>query len=230
MSKSVTKILGGVWRRYDSYTSAQLGDTTHLKVTGLSRTATPNDLRRLCVKSGLENIAAVSINYNRFLPTREGFISFTHPNFLRNAIKVLSHATVGGYTINVEPSPPPEEAWRLRGYRGRTEAAERGVLGGNGPGAGLGRAGRNVLITGLPHWVTPQSLQQHLSEYELASKTDTEEQVIVKVEAEKSNLPAYIVRLANVSAAHRLVRQLHMTPYTKDPKHTKWQVKARVIV
>jgi len=232
MSKGVSKLLDNAYRRVGhGNQAAKLGDTTHLRVTGLSRTALPSDLRRLCVRSGVENIAAVSINYKGFKPTTEGFISFTHPSFLRNAIKTLRNSKVGGYSIAVAPSVSPHEpsarSQRTRGFKGRAEAAERGIVVGDGPGAGVTRPGKSVVMYGLPPTITPHAMKRYLQEY---MQADSGEKEIVKIESERSNLTSrFLVRLASASEAHRLARQFHMTSFTKEAWGSKYKTKVKVI-
>ena len=117
----------------------------------------------------------VHINYQRFRPTQEGFISFTSPTFLPNAVKALSNATVGGYPIAVHPSKPPSEHQRrTRGFRGRAQAAERGAFSGDGPGASIPKSGQNVVVSGLPTWCTIEDMQR------IAQVEDSNREIFIK--------------------------------------------------
>ncbi|THH33856.1 hypothetical protein EUX98_g274 [Antrodiella citrinella] len=231
MSKSIVKHLEKAYRRVGSGNQfVDLGDTSHVKVTGFSRSATPGDLRRLCVRSGVENIAAVSINYKGFHPQQEGFISFTHPSFVRNAIKSLRHSIMGGYTVTVEPSASPDEvphSLRSRGFKGRAEAAERGIVAGDGAGAGISKPGKSVLMYGLPPQISAPAMKRYLQDY---MQADSGEKEIVRIEEEKGAITSrYLIRLANASEAHRLVRQFHMTSFTTEAWGKKFKTKVRVI-
>lgn len=115
---------------------------------------------------------------------QEGFISLTHPTFVHNAVKALSNTTIGGFPIQVGPVDEPRlhRTLRTRGLKGRAEAAERGVVTGDGPAAGITQPGKNVIIYGLPPKTTPFGLKKYLNDFSLADSLENGEQEIVKLE------------------------------------------------
>jgi hypothetical protein len=56
----------------------------------------------------------------------------------------------------------------MRGQEGRTQAAGRGALNGNGPSAGVANNGMNVVITGLPAKTAVEELAELLKDFDIA--------------------------------------------------------------
>ena len=67
---------------------------------------------------------------------------------------------------------------RARGEKGRAEAAERGLVSGNGPDAKLKERGSNVYVWGLPGTVTAPGLAKIFDSYGL--KETSEERLPVR--------------------------------------------------
>ncbi|CAL1704483.1 unnamed protein product [Somion occarium] len=204
----------------------------HIKLYNLPRTAIPADLRRLCAKNNLSNTEKFNLLYERFKPTGKGFVSFTSPEFTPNAVKTLQHAMVGGSRVEVELVSPNgmNQPGRTRGARGKAQAVERGLFLGDGPDAGLTRAGTNVLLTGLPGKSTADIIKQYVRTFKLAGYEDKGD--VIKVDLPVSRMAvtaSFVVRLASMSEAHRLVRRLHMTFYRSDLFFEKYPLKAHVI-
>jgi len=113
---------------------------------------------------------------------------------------------------------------------GRQEAANRGLLTGNGPDGGLASNGKNVIMWGLPGKLEPAYLKSYLKRFTLSGKTGEEE--ITKLElgsAVNALSSRHLVRCISVSEAHRLVRMMHMTYYNQPLYEEKYLVRARVI-
>ncbi len=159
--------------------------SVHLK--GLSRTTLPNDLRRLCGKSGVENVSvgehltrnhfllcveassiSVAVNYNRFRPDGTATLSFTRPEFVPAALKVLNRSVVGGKAITAEPTDDVPVLPRTRGPKGILDAAQRGVYRGDGPSAGVPGGGKTVILSGLPDRLVPVIVADNLRSFKLA--------------------------------------------------------------
>lgn len=73
---------------------------------------------------------------------------------------------------------------------GRREAADRGVLTGDGPSGGIIANGLSVVITGLPGRMTTGGLKHWLRNFKLAGDT-AEEKEIIRIEPYVSNLASY---------------------------------------
>jgi hypothetical protein len=70
--------------------------------------------------------------------------------------------------------------FRRRGAEGRQEAANRGLLTGDGPDGGLASNGKNVIMWGLPGKLEPEYLKSYLKRFTLSGKKGEEE--ITKLE------------------------------------------------
>ena len=129
-------------------------------------------------------IYKVSINYNRFVPNREGFISMTNLSYVQNALNLLPRSSIGGYHISAVPcdSLVVEQPVRTRGFKGRAEAAERGIISGDGPSAGISRQGRNVILYGLPYRLSAPGLRSYLRNFQLEDISATGEEEVIKIE------------------------------------------------
>ena len=164
-------------------------ESCQIYLTGVPRTALPNDLWRLCGKVGISNVdngtccllsepfralksygvcLVVSIEYSRFRPTGAAILSFTRPEFVPAAVKALDKALLSGKTLGARPAEVLHDIPRGRGVQGALEAAQRGVVHGNGPDAGLTGGGKNVVIWGLPGKMYASSLIEQLRGFKLA--------------------------------------------------------------
>ena len=95
-------------------------------------------------------------------------------------MKALNERSVGGRPLQATPSPPPEaiaEGIRTRGRKGRDEAAERGIITGNGPSGGIVSNGKQVAVTGLPGRITADAMKDWLRSFKLADNHRQEKQV-----------------------------------------------------
>ncbi|TCD68885.1 hypothetical protein EIP91_009435 [Steccherinum ochraceum] len=233
MSKHIARNVKKIFRHIGPE-RPQIGETPYVKVTGLPRTAVPRDLRRLCVKMGVENIAEVSVYYERFTPTREGYITFTHPSFVRDALRTLNNSVIGGQRVLLEPASEPTAVLpaRTRGAKGRAEAAERGVILGDGPAAGVSHPGKTVLLTGLPYGTTVLGVRYLLQSYHLEDTLKLGQDDIIRIQPQHKDhvVSTFLIRLQDASSAQRLIRHFHMTPFQKSQERSaKFFMKARVI-
>ena len=103
------------------------------------------------------------------------------PSFTSRAVDALRASAVSGLSVTVNPSPPPETQSRTRGVRGRADAAERGIITGDGPGGGITGGKRTVVIAGLPGKMTAAAVKEWLKSFKLA-EANTEEKEIAQVE------------------------------------------------
>ncbi|KAI0928481.1 hypothetical protein AcW1_005717 [Taiwanofungus camphoratus] len=214
--------------------TADSSSTTHIVLRNLPRSALPSDIRRLIANAKVENVADVALDYRRFGPTGKAWIELTNPNFVNRASRALNGGMVGGNLIEATPAKPFVEAshHRVRGVKGRLEAAERGLITGNGPAGGVKDSARGVVIWGLPGKMTPDSLKDYLKNFKLAG-LEAGKVPIIKLEV--ADAPKFALRsrhyvcLASVSEAHRLVRKLHMTFYRPEVHGERYSLRAHVV-
>lgn len=124
------------------------------------------------------------IDYHRFLPTGRAYLKVTHPDLMEATLRRLSGASITSLPISATPFPPPTEgpgATPTRGVKGFAQAAERGIISGNGPSAGVSGAGRNVALYGLPGRMSHEELREHLRAFQLAPE-DRGQRVVVKLD------------------------------------------------
>ncbi|KAI8998580.1 hypothetical protein BD414DRAFT_512189 [Trametes punicea] len=202
----------------------------HVELSGLPRTALPHDLRRLCGKSKVENVGSVAIDYERFRPTGKGILTFSLPEYAAAAYKALNSTVVGGKRVQARPISIVPEIPRSRGIKGRLEAAQRGIITGNGPSGGVTSSGRNVVLYGLPAKVIPAVLVEALRSFKLAG-TEFGKEVVVKLETQNqvTTSSRFLVRMSSISEAYRLVRTFHMQLWRPDLHGDKFLLRAFVV-
>jgi hypothetical protein len=203
----------------------------HIQIRNIPRTAVPADIRRAVTRNKLTGVSDVHIDYTRFLSAGRAYLTLTQSEFIRDNLASLQKANIGGLQVDAFPSPPPLDVipTRSRGARGRSDAAGRGAIVGNGPSAGLLNPNIHVVIWGLPGKITPNRLKEYLSDFQLAGTNRGEIAQVNKPEERFSLFSRHIVRMSSVSEAHRLVRQLHMTYFEPEKSGEKYPVRARVI-
>lgn len=190
-----------------------------LVLRDLPRTALVSDVRRLLVKHNVENVKSVHRGYRRFQPDGNAFVTFTHPSQTQVAVAQLKKAQISGYNIDVTSAAQLQNTpQRSRGIKGRQEAADRGIITGTGPDAGVTERGRSVVIWGLPGRWNEEILRGFLEHkgFRLAGN-DMNHMNIVKVEptGRASVTSRHYVRMESSAEAHRLVRRLHMGRYER---------------
>ena len=83
-------------------------------------------------------------------------------------------------SLRAKAVPSPFSAGRTRGSVGRQEAANKGLIDGNGPNGGTSGHGKNVIIWGLPGKLPPDGLRNYLRAFRLSDTSGQES--IVKIE------------------------------------------------
>ncbi|KIP09604.1 hypothetical protein PHLGIDRAFT_18577 [Phlebiopsis gigantea 11061_1 CR5-6] len=203
-----------------------------IEIRGLPKTALPSDVRRLCVGARVENIASVAIDYDRFIPSGSAWVTVTNPIHLRKAVQNLHGAVIAGHPVSAAPVSDTgrDAVSRMRGARGREEAAQRGVINGNGPNGGVTGGGKNVVIYGLPGKMTEEATGYFLQSFKLAGSADDKDIVKLDVPLGALSLTSkFFVRLETEAEAYRLVRKLHETYYEPDVFDKRYRVRAQVI-
>lgn len=136
------------------------------------------------MRSGLKKVlsAPEAIVYKHFLPTGRAVLSFTRPEFVPAAVKALDKAFLGGKPLSANASDNPvAQRQRTRGVKGSLEAAQRGIIAGNGPDGGVTGGSKNVVLYGLPGKMTADSLAWNLRNFQLAG-SERGKPVVIKIE------------------------------------------------
>ncbi|KAJ7905356.1 hypothetical protein B0H14DRAFT_2327192, partial [Mycena olivaceomarginata] len=187
-----------------------------VQLSNVPPTATPADLRRLIYRSQVQGVEDVSIEYRHLSPTGRAYVKLTHSDFLQPSLDALESVTISGVHTIAEPSDRPPLAAQLEG---------------NGLSSELDSNGRYVAVWGLPKAVGPETLDAILGG---RFTFPPGEAYIFKMPHPDTNnnftmAARFLVRLASVSEAHRLVRELHMTYYQPEIHKTNYPLRARVI-
>lgn len=93
---------------------------------------------------------------------------------------MLKNATVTSLSLHATAVPNPFPVARTRGSVGRQEAANKGLVDGNGPNGGTSGNGKNVIIWGLPGKLPSDGLRNYLRAFRLSEESGQES--IVKIE------------------------------------------------
>ncbi len=86
-----------------------------------------------------------------------------------------------GKTLRAQILSPNALNPRRRGQKGLNEAAERGIITGDGPGAGLTGGAKNVVIYGLPPTLRSHQVTDNLRDFKLAG-SEQGRPVVIKAE------------------------------------------------
>ncbi|KAI0748189.1 hypothetical protein C8Q80DRAFT_1170648 [Daedaleopsis nitida] len=201
----------------------------YIGLTNLPRTALPSDLRRLCAKCEV-GIAHVAIDYKRFKPAGTATLALPRPESVVPTLKALNGSVLGGKKVRSRTLHNVSREFRGRGSKGLLEAAQRGIVTGDGPDAGISGGGKNVLLCGLPLKTLPAQLADRLRNYKLAG-LEQGRPVVIKLTEEKvtSSTARFLLRLESVSEAYRLTRTLHMHKWRPDLYGNSFTVRATVI-
>lgn len=115
--------------------------------------------------------------YSRFKPTGTALVTLKRPDFLRENLRLLDNISISGTLLKARPAvfDDPSAAFpRGRGAKGREDAAARGVLDGNGPHAGIGNNGKNVMVWGFPGKTEKLAVKYIVRDFDLARNNDGE--------------------------------------------------------
>lgn len=120
------------------------------------------------------------MDYDRFRPTGTAYLSLSSQNSIPRNLRMLKKATISSLPLRATAVPNPFPTGRTRGTVGRNEAANKGLVDGNGPNGGTSGHGKNVIIWGLPGKLPPDGLRNYLRAFRLSDVGNQES--IVKIE------------------------------------------------
>lgn len=232
MSRGFQRAAALLVQRGSMPTSASLEHAKHIQLRNVPYSAKPSDIRRAVTRAGLQGISDVAVEYDRFSPTGDALITLTGPDFLRDSLRLLERLTIAGTPVSAKQKIVIEGRQRTRGTKGRAEAEERGLIGGNGPHAGsLTKTGRMAVIWGFPGKMTADVVSQHFKDFKMERSGRD------KVSVRRVPLPndafsmfsRFVVTLESVSEAHRLVRDVHMTYLNPEAFGTRYRLYAHIV-
>jgi hypothetical protein len=122
----------------------------------------------------------VFMNYDRFRPTGTAYLSLSSQSSVTRNLRILNSATMSSLTLQAKAVPSPFSVARTRGSVGRQEAANKGLIDGNGPNGGTSGNGKNIIMWGLPGKLPPDGLRNYLRAFRLSDEGGQES--IVKIE------------------------------------------------
>lgn len=122
----------------------------------------------------------VYMRYDRFRPTGTAYLVLSAPNSVTRNLRALNTATMTSLPLRATAVPNPLPIVRTRGFAGRREAADKGLVHGTGPNGGTSGNGRNVIMWGLPGKLPPDGLKNYLRAFRLSDESGQE--IIVKIE------------------------------------------------
>lgn len=161
----------------------------HIRLENLSRTSLPADIERALRRTrfiGVEdgeclvpavrcsNASSVQLRLFRFLPTRQAYITITHPDFLQRNIAKLGNVTIGGHRVTAVPCLEPPAIRDLRGIKGRKAFIERRPF----PAAtssGAMSNGRQVCVWGFPPKASVECVKDFLEQCRIDTLGDKPE-------------------------------------------------------
>jgi hypothetical protein len=165
---------------------------------GLPRTISPADLYRHATSLKLKGIlngqscccaylplltpTLVHLDYKNFAPTGRGWLRFEHSEGATRAVKLLRDSLLAAHPLRAQVTSELDiikagQPYRARGEKGRAEAAERGLLTGNGPDAKVKERGTNVYLWGLPGTTLSYDLIRLFDSYGLRVTAEDEQPV-----------------------------------------------------
>ncbi|KAF8894678.1 hypothetical protein BD779DRAFT_1502349 [Infundibulicybe gibba] len=204
----------------------------HIELSNVPRSATPADIRRAIARAKLQGVSDVAIDYHHFMPTGRALLTLTKAGYLRDNLRALENLSIAGLPVSADPKLITQETpVRRRGAKGRAEAVERGVVIGVGPNGGIANDEKHVTIWGLPGKLGPESVNELVRDFKLAS-ADLRKPDIIKVPAPEGQftmVSRFLVTMESVSEAHRLVRHLHLQYYKPDLYGEKFPLRARIV-
>ncbi|TFK54950.1 hypothetical protein OE88DRAFT_1805361 [Heliocybe sulcata] len=144
--------------------------TEYIQLRGLPKTAVPLDIIRLLIRNLVDHTHGVALEYNKFRPTGRAYVRFLSPDIVSKAVRRINLATMTSLPLTATPVPSVEFTTRIRGAKGLEEAAERGIITGDGANAGLpiSSMGVSVVVTGLPLAMGVDQVRAYFEGFEFA--------------------------------------------------------------
>ncbi|KAJ7582863.1 hypothetical protein C8J56DRAFT_1167882 [Mycena floridula] len=202
----------GSFRRRSAEDS-KLDTAKYLELGNVPITTTPADIRRLLVRSNVQGIADVAINYKAFSPTRTALVTLTFPDYIPDALRKIHGSMISNTIITAS----------------RKSTSPTGdVITGDGPRGGLTRMAQSVIVWGLPFRSSISKLESLLAGFELADI----DKPIVKVatpDGQFSRVSRCLVHFGSIAEAHRFVLQVHGTYLDAKNYGSTYPISARVI-
>jgi hypothetical protein len=130
---------------------------------------------------GLNIVSEVSLLYERFKPTGKAYVTLTTQDSLKLNLRLLQKASLASIPVNVWTEIDHgllAVQSRNRGTKGRRDAADRGLITGDGPDGGIVSNGRVVVVSGLPGKLGSEGFRRYLKRFGVSGG----QQEITKIE------------------------------------------------
>ncbi|KIJ44094.1 hypothetical protein M422DRAFT_47578 [Sphaerobolus stellatus SS14] len=189
---------------------------TTVILKNIPKTVIHSDIRRLLAQNRINSAQEVFLECHRFIPTGKAFVTFANAAQATEALEVLKKTRMAGRPIEVAATQDTTKP-RQRGREGKEAAADRGAITGNGLDGGVTDHGTGVVVYGLPGKMKEEAIAKLVANVgvRLQGGEWTRTNVIkVPLPAGSSRTSRFYVRTDSKEDANRLVRRLHMTPYT----------------
>ena len=123
----------------------------------------------------------------------------TSPSFIPSLLNSLEKAQLSSLPLAAWPIDTTYFAQRKRGLKGRKEAAQRVVIDGSGPGAGMNPRGCDVVLEGVPHFIDEEAMKKYLNRLKVVKMRRDGE-----LDCEVISLPMYVCPLFRRCAGSRV--------------------------
>ncbi|EJU05766.1 hypothetical protein DACRYDRAFT_20149 [Dacryopinax primogenitus] len=217
-----------------------------MRLLEVPTTALHSDIRQALSRSGVTGRFDVYLEYYRFLRRDSAYIKFENKIDAKTANEKIGGRgkfQISGHDVVAIAANQPSNVPGID----RSLSLDFGPRGtfttGSGPDAGLFSRGTSVCLYGLPGRIQAEDVEAALRGFALRKPTRREQVVDDDPQAAEEHLPSvnklahngrsltsrHLVQLENISEAHRLVRQLHMTYWDEHTWGTKYICRARVV-
>lgn len=159
------------------------------------------------MKAQLDGVTGVDMEYIRWLPAGSALIKFYRPDYIPASVQKLKGLTIAGFPVNVEELDEEHLAKHKEFVRQQPQFS------GTGPNANTTNLEEKVVLWGLtPRW-SISDVARLLQPYQLYKQDEGANNAIHFTPIpEQTHSKKFVVRMADAEEAHRLVRDLHMTP------------------
>ncbi|EJD02395.1 uncharacterized protein FOMMEDRAFT_168860 [Fomitiporia mediterranea MF3/22] len=215
-------------------------DQRLIRLSGLPRSAKPADVLRLARHSlndegSVMNVADAKLEYWRFVPTGRAYISMRSDHYVDAAYRALKKTQMSSLPVRAFYVSAAETQRRMRGRKGRFDAADRAAFDGIGIGGGVEPKGCDVVLYGLPPDTAAPALRLYLKRNRLVGVASNGEPAcdVLKVDQPErksfTSISKHLIRLNSPAEAHAFVRKMHMTYFLPEVWSNRFLLQARVV-
>ncbi|KAL1668478.1 hypothetical protein GGF50DRAFT_96693 [Schizophyllum commune] len=184
-------------------------ETPHaLRLRNIPKSATRNDVARMLMRAQVEGVTSVELEYNRWLPAGSALIQFHRPEY----VPASSHRLKGRAIQGIPVIPENLSRFALQDYQEALKKQEKNT--GTGPSANTTHLEEKVVLWGFtPRWnatdVAALLRSYRLHNHDVDGGANS---IWYTPLADQTHSRKFVARMAGPEEAHRVVRDLHMTP------------------